>query len=61
MDVASIKMSRAMWATVKAVAALETMRTGKNVSASELVRKAINEVILKPNSGLIGIASRGMK
>ena len=47
---------------MKAVAALETMRSGKNVSASELVRKAINEVIFwKPNSGLIGIASRGMK
>ena len=59
MNVTSIKMSRAMWQTVKAVAALESMRSGENVSASELVRRAISEVILKPNSGLIGIATRG--
>ena len=61
MDIASIKMPRSMWATVKAVAALESMRTGNNVSASELVRRVINEMILKPNSGLLSFVNKGIK
>ena len=61
MNVTCIKMSKTMWQIVKAVAALESMRSGKNVSASELVRRVITEMILKPNTGLLSFVNEGIK